>query len=56
MINLNIPRLNTNFIYLLSLGVKCLFLSVAVSILSSLYSVWKINRSKIDELIKGEEL
>mgnify|MGYP003009918140 CR=1 FL=1 len=55
-VKLSIPQLNTEISYLLVLSAKCIFLSVAVSLLSSLYSTWKVSRTKLDGLIKGEEL
>ena len=55
-VKLSIPQLNTEISYLLVLSAKCIFLSVAVSLLSSLYSTWKVSRTKFDGLIKGEEL
>ena len=53
---LEIPKLHSELGYLLLLTVKCLGLSLLVSIAASLYSAWKINRSHLDALIKGEEL
>ena len=47
---------DTSLPYLLALGGICLALSVAVSLLTSLYSAWKISRTRLDNLIKGEEL
>lgn len=56
MVKLQIPQLDTSLPYLLALGGICLALSVAVSLLTSLYSAWKISRTRLDNLIKGEEL
>ncbi len=53
---LELPKLNSNMVYLLTLGLKCLGLSLVVSISASLYSAWKISRNHLDALIKGEEL
>lgn len=53
---LSIPRLDTSWQYLLPLAGTCIGLSVAVSLLSSLYSAWKVGRSRLDGLLKGEEL
>ena len=53
---LELPRINTSLSFLLSLGLKCLGLSLGVSLLSSLYSAFKVGRADLDGLIKGEEL
>ncbi len=53
---LELPKLNSNMIYLFVLGLKCLGLSLLVSVSASLYSAWKISRNNLDALIKGEEL
>lgn len=53
---LEIPKLNTELLYLLVLGAKCVGLSLLVSIAASLYSAWKVGRNHLDTLIKGEEI
>ena len=53
---LQIPKLNTEVLYLLVLGFKCIALSLLVSIAASLYSAWKVGRNRLDTLIKGEEI
>ena len=53
---LELPRISTSLSFLLSLGLKCLGLSLGVSLLSSLYSAFKVGRADLDGLIKGEEL
>ena len=53
---LEIPKLNTGLMYLLTLGLKCMALALAVSIIASLYSAWKVSRNDLDKLIKGEEM
>ena len=56
MVVLELPRLNTGFAYLMMLGAKCLGIALIVSVLASLYSAWKVSRTNLDTLIKGEEL
>lgn len=56
VVALEIPKLNTEVLYLLILGGKCLLLSIAVSVTASLYSAWKVSRNHLDTLIKGEEM
>lgn len=56
MQTLNIPRLNTSTSYYLSLGGRCLLLALAISLLASLRSAWRIARSDIVDLIQGSEL
>ena len=53
---LDIPKLNSNLMYLLGLGLKCMALALVVSIGASLYSAWKVSRNNLDTLIKGEEM
>lgn len=53
---LKVPALNTNLFYLLTLGLKCMLLALAVSIAASLYSAWKVSRNDLDGLIRGEEM
>ena len=53
---MDIPKLSTDLAYLLPLGLKCLALALAVSIVASLYSAWKVSRNNLDTLIKGEEM
>ena len=56
MVKLQIPQLDTSVLSMLTLGATCLALSLVVSLLTSLYSAWKISRTHLDNLIKGEEL
>lgn len=56
MLKLEIPQLNTSISYLASLSLKCILLSVIVSLVASLYSAWKVSKTELDGLIKGEEL
>ncbi len=56
MVMLELPRLNTDFTYLMLLGAKCLGIALIVSVLASLYSAYKVSRTNLDTLIKGEEL
>ncbi|MBR4878840.1 MAG: FtsX-like permease family protein [Clostridia bacterium] len=53
---LALPRLNSGISYLLMLGGKCLGLALIVSLAASLYSAYKVSRTNLDTLIKGEEL
>jgi putative ABC transport system permease protein len=53
---LKVPALNTNLLYLLTLGLKCMLLALAVSVAASLYSAWKVSRNDLDGLIRGEEM
>ena len=53
---LDIPKLNSELLYLLALGLRCMVLALVVSVAASLYSVWKVSRNHLDALIKGEEI
>ena len=53
---MEIPKLNCSAGYLAILGTKCILLSLAVSAAAALYSAWKISRTSLDGLIRGEEL
>lgn len=56
VVTLEIPKLITALDYMLLLGLKCVLLALAVSLLASLYSAWKVSSNDLDTLIKGEEM
>lgn len=53
---MELPKLNKAPLYLLTVGVACVAVSVLVSLAASLYSAHKVNSHHLDTLIKGEEL
>lgn len=55
-VKLHIPKLLTSVRELAAAAAFCILLSLAVSLASSLYSAWKVSRTNLDGLIKGEEL
>lgn len=55
-VKLHIPKLLTSVRELVAAAAFCILLSLVVSLASSLYSAWKVSRTNLDGLIKGEEL
>ena len=55
-VKFHIPKLLTSVRELVAAAAFCILLSLVVSLASSLYSAWKVSRTNLDGLIKGEEL
>lgn len=55
-VHLKMPQLIADPAALFVTASLCVLLSLGVSLLASFYSAWKVSRTELDGLIKGEEL